>query len=247
MSILDATTLAPLAKAQTRDLGQGDLHSVAWSRDGATNGRGRESSALRGRWQYLCAGSTQTGRRQGAISPVSDDTIMDIRPCDKGFAFAARRSRISAFSPPKASRRICRTLGRRTCAARWDRRSPLSRDASSVRFGLGYGDEKSVVFDLAAASLTDSPSLPPGLEPAQVQGLPVRDWEDNYAPKFKAAKLALQDYEMSRALAIRLDVSGFALGTSFSIRAYRLERQRALEPPRPGRGAGASISRPTAK
>ena len=59
-----------------------------------------------------------------------------------------------------------------------------------MRFGLGYGEEKPVLFDLAAASLTDSPSLPPDFAPARVDGLPVTDWEDNYEPKFNGVKLA---------------------------------------------------------
>ena len=37
----------------------------------------------------------------------------------------------------------------------------LSPDAASCASGLGYREDKSVLFDLAAASLTDSPNLPP--------------------------------------------------------------------------------------
>ena len=84
-----------------------------------------------------------------------------------------------------------------------------------MRFGLADGEGKPVVFDLAAASLTNSPNLPSEFAPAQVDGLPVTDWENNYAPKFNGAKLALDDHEMSRALAIRPDASGFVLGTEW--------------------------------
>ena len=36
VSILDAKTMTPLGKAQTSDVSNGDLSTVAWSRDGAT-------------------------------------------------------------------------------------------------------------------------------------------------------------------------------------------------------------------
>ena len=50
VSILDAKTLAPLAKAETSDLTNGGLYSVAWSRDGDDARRGRGSAgAVRGR------------------------------------------------------------------------------------------------------------------------------------------------------------------------------------------------------
>ena len=52
----------------------------------------------------------------------------------------------------------------------------VSPDASSVRFGLGFGAEEPVAFDLLAASLTDSPSLPSGFLAVKVDGLPVTDW-----------------------------------------------------------------------
>ena len=95
----------------------------------------------------------------------------------------------------------------------------LSPDAASVRFGLGYHEQKPVLFDLAAASLTDSPSLPPKILTAKVDGLPVTDWQNNYTPKFKGARLPLGNHEMSHALAVRADASGFALAADWSVRA----------------------------
>ena len=118
----------------------------------------------------------------------------------------------------------------------------LSPDAASVRFGIRYGEEKPVLFDLAAASLTDSPRLPRKFLTAKVDGLPVTGWEDNYAPKFKGAKLALDDNEFSHALAIRRDASGFALGTEFWVRAYDAKGKKRWRRAGPGGAWGVDFS-----
>ncbi len=122
----------------------------------------------------------------------------------------------------------------------------LSPDAASVRFGLGYGGDKPVVFDLASASLTDSSSVPPKFLTAKVDGLRVTDWEDNYAPKFDGAKLALDDFEKSRALAVRPEHPASA---SARIGTFAPMTRRARSAGSGGAPAsdGASTSPPTAK
>ena len=69
VSILDAKTLEPLAKAQTGDLGAGDLATVAWSRDGATLIVGGGAQAqFKGEWHQFCADSTQRDAGRARIA-----------------------------------------------------------------------------------------------------------------------------------------------------------------------------------
>ncbi len=90
VSILDAKTLAPLAKAQTSDLTDGDLSSVAWSRDGATLVAGGQAQAqFQSEWRVFVRRFDAAGRRKGEDVAASDSTISDIQPCGDGFAFAA--------------------------------------------------------------------------------------------------------------------------------------------------------------
>jgi WD40 repeat protein len=216
VSILAAKTLAPIAKAQNDDLTTPGLSSVAWSRDGATlvaGGRaGQPRSILR---RFDAAGG-----RKGEDIAASADTVFDIQPCGDGFAFAGGGP--AAFGLLSAQG-VAKTLQDPHTADMRDKRGSafaLTPDAASVRFGLGDREQKPVLFDLAAATLTDSASLPSGFLTAKVDGLPVTDWEENYEPKFNGAKLALENGEMSRALAIRPDGSGFALGASYLVHAF---------------------------
>jgi WD40 repeat protein len=214
LSILDARTLTPLGKARTDDLSRGAFSYAAWSHDGGRLVAGGKADAL---LQF-----DANGRRLGAEIAASSDTIMDIQPCGKGFTFAAGDPAFGLLSP----RGVATTLqGPRTIDMREKvgLAFAVSRDGTSVRFGLGHGEAKPVLFDLAAASLTNSPSLPSGFMPARVDSLSVTDWRDNFAPKFGGVKLALSDYEMSRALAIRPNGSEFALGTDWFVRAYNEE------------------------
>jgi dipeptidyl aminopeptidase/acylaminoacyl peptidase len=89
VSILDAKALAPLVMAQTSDVANGNLSSVAWSRDGATLvAGGRAQAKFQGEWRNFLRRFDPAGPRKGEDIPASDRTIFDIKPCGDGFAFA---------------------------------------------------------------------------------------------------------------------------------------------------------------
>jgi hypothetical protein len=242
VSILDAQTLAPLVRAQTGDFAGGYLGNVAWSRDGATLVAGGVALAqFQGEWRHFLRRFDANGRRKGEDVVASHDTIMDVRPCGDGFAFAAADPAFGFLSSQGASKTL---LGPRTLDMLVNLGSAfaVSQDASSVRFRLEQREKRLVVFDLVTASLTDSPSLPRGFATARIDGLPVTGWMDNDAPKFKNAKLALDDYERSRALAVRPDASGFALGTESLVRAYDPKGEERWKQPGPGAAYGVDFS-----
>ena len=117
----------------------------------------------------------------------------------------------------------------------------VSPDASSVRFELAKGEEKPVLFDLTAASLTDSPDLPSRFAQARTDGLPITDWHNNPAPKLNDTRLALDLYERSLALAVRPDASGFVLGADWSVRAYEAKGEQRWNHSGPGTAWGVDL------
>jgi hypothetical protein len=242
VSILDAKTLVPLAKAQTSDLTNGNFLNVAWSRNGVTIVTGGQvSPESPGRFPHFLRRLDAAGHRQGSDIIVSEDVISDIRPCGDGFVFATGQPSFGLLS----LQGVATTLqGPRTTDMLGKRGSGLtvSRDASSVRFGLGYGEAKPVLFDFAAASLTDSASPPPGLASAKVDGLPITNWRTDFAPKLNGASLTLNSHELSRALAIRPDASGFVLGTDWWVRAYDAEGKELWKRDGPEIAGGVDFS-----
>ena len=153
----------------------------------------------------------------------------------------------SGWRAPAVRSRFFRVRAPSTCATRLGNGLEISGDGAIVRFGLGDGDDKPVLFDVAAGSLANSPGAPAGLAPARVDGLPVTDWKDSYAPKFKGVKIGLENYEMARSLAVRPDRSGFALGTRWYVRAFDAAGKPIMETGEIRARPGASTSARTAK
>ena len=242
VSILDAVTLAPIADADVGGVTNGDLETVAWSRDGGTLAAGGQAQAQsNGVWHNFLREFDQNGQRRGPDISVSANSVRDLRPCGDGFAFAAYDPAFGLASPGGAAKTL---QGPRTADMRDKVRTALeiSGDGASVRFGLGYGEEKPVLFDLAAGSLADSPGAPTGLAPARIEGLPVTDWVNNYEPKFKGVKIGLDNYEMARSLAVRPERSGFALGTEHLLRAFDATGKPTWRQPGPDAAWGVDYS-----
>ena len=148
VSIVDAKTLSPLAKAQTSDLTKGDLSRVAWSRDGATLLSGGQQ--LEDEWRRVLRRFDGAGRRLGADDTASGGAIFDIVSCGDGFAFSAADPSFGLVS----AQGVATTLqGPRNADMRrkLGPASAVSPDAASVRFGLDTGEKRPLVFDLATA------------------------------------------------------------------------------------------------
>jgi len=237
VSILDASTLVPLARAEAGDVANGNPARVAWSRDGTTLVAG----GLAGEPHAFLRWFDSSGRSQDADVFASDQTIHDIQPCGEGFAFGAGGPRFGLISAQGVATAVQGPVTAEM-ADKVGTAFALSPNAMAVRFGLGDGERKPILFDLSAAALTESPTLAKTFLTAKVDGLPVTDWQGNDAPKFKGAKLALENYERSRALAVRADASGFALGTEWYVRAYDAKGKERWSRAGPGVAWGVNFS-----
>ena len=237
VSIFDATSLAPISEADVRGVGSGNLANVGWSRDGESllaGGRAHTSRAFLRPFD-------PRGRRRGPDISVASNTVMSLQPCAGGFAYGAADPAFGLVSP---SGLVEMLQGPRTADMEDDveKRLEISGDGAIVRFGLGHAREKPVSFDVAAGSLVDSPNPPAGLTPARVDGLPVTEWRNSSAPKFKWVQIGLKKYEWARALAVRPDRSGFALGTEWYVRAFDAAGEPTWEQAGPGVARGVDFS-----
>ena len=238
VSILDATTLMPLAKVQKIE----KTYGVAWSRDGATLAAGGEArEQFQGKLRSFLHQFDSAGRRKRPDVVATDDTINDIRQCGDGFVFGARDPAFGLLSAQGVSivlsdRRVAGMSGKLGSAF------TLSPDATSVRFGLGYGQDRPILFDLTAGAVTDSPYPPPHFTTAKTNGLPVTDWDDTFSVKFNGARLLPEKTEVTHALAIRPDMSGFAIGTAWYVRSYSAKGKERWEQPGPNVAEGVDFS-----
>jgi WD40 repeat protein len=244
VSILAATTLAPLAKAQTSDIGPGDMDmsSVAWSRDGATLvGGGLAQAQFGGSWKFILRRFDANGRRKGNDIDTTNVAIFDIQRCGEDFAFGTAGPAFGLLSAQGVVK-ILQEARSPDMRGKLGSALAVSPDTWSVRFGLGLNDQTPVEFNLAAASLADSPSLPSGFTFAKTDGLPVTDWTNSTAPKFSGAKLLGGESEWSQSLAIHPGASGFVLGTEWSVHAFDANGKQLWNRSGPNRAWGVDFS-----
>ena len=124
VSILDAQTLTPLAKAQTSDIGNGDLQSVAWSRDGATlvaAGMRMCNSGANG--AVSCGASTRMGdaRPPTFLCPTAQSRTSS--PAERALLLR-QENRCSVSFPSRVPPPRSKARARRTCATSSDPRLP---------------------------------------------------------------------------------------------------------------------------
>ena len=205
VDLFDARDLKPLGPADTADSDRDDYpSSVAWSRDGEQLfGGGTLSKKFDGKDRYFVRSWTFDGRKVGADTAVSDKSIEDLTPCGSAIAFASGEPTFGLLKPHG----IAVTLGATHSPDMRDKLGEafkVSADATRVRFGLGYGSDKLVLFDVSAASLADAPAAPNDFLAPRVDGLDIKDWEDTKNPTFVGMRITAPN-EKSRSLAIRPD------------------------------------------
>ncbi|MGO9744472.1 MAG: caspase family protein, partial [Roseiarcus sp.] len=241
-AILDARMLKTIAAADTRGIDNGDLSSVAWSNDGTQFAAGGQAQVFsKGAWKQFVRRFDANGHQRGTDAFAALNAIQDLRACGDGFVFASGEPSFGLLDANGSPR----TLRGPDVADMRDKLGPafaVSADAARVRFGLGYGETQPVLFDLAAATVADSPSAPADLVAARVEGLPIEARENEYRPTFGGAKIALDKYEKSRALALRRDGHGFALGTNFWVRAFDASGHPLWKRPGPGDACGVDYA-----
>jgi WD40 repeat protein len=203
VEVYDAHTLKRLYAADTSGISGGNLGRVAWSADGARLYAGgipsKDGIRLVFIWQ-------DEGRGERSRAPLSQNTIMQLLPCGDGVAASAADPAFGLIAPDGAKRVWQEGV---TADMRGKKRDAftLSSDGKRVRFGLGQGGEQPFLFDLTAFRFTEAPQAVAGLSEPKVSGLAVSDWENEYGPKLNGKTIALEAYEISRALAIAPDAS----------------------------------------
>ena len=144
VSILDAKTLAPLAKAQTSDVTNGNLEGRLVARRRNARRRRAAQAQFHGEWRRFLRRFDSAGRRKGEDVAASDNTIMDIQPCGDGFAFAAP----TRVRPPLRTRRredASRPAhGRHARQARIGVRALARRRLCAIRPGLRRAQARAV-------------------------------------------------------------------------------------------------------
>ena len=238
VEVYDAGTLKLLYAANTSGIGKGSSNGVAWSADGARLYAGK---ATEGPFELFIWAKEGRGKR--SETPLSQDSIMQLLPCGNGIAVGAADPAFGLIAP-NGEKQLWQEGVIADMRDKVRGAFTVSPDGKRVRFGLGYGAEKPVLFDLTSFSLSDAPLAVPGLAAPKTSDLAVTSWEHMLSPKLGGKGLALEDHEYSWSLAIAPDASSFVLGTEWYLRAYRADGNELWPAkPVPEIAFGVNISR----
>jgi WD40 repeat protein len=239
VEVYDARTLKRLYAADTTGISGGSLSSVAWCVNGALLYAGGRGYKVQGKnpvvfWQA-------EGRGVRSEVPLSQATVIQLLPCRGGIAAGTADPAFGLIAADGAKRVWQEGV---TGDMRDKKREAftLSANGKRVRFGLGYGGEWPVLFDLASFRPTEVPQGVTGLAAPNISGIAVSDWEDCGFPKLNGKLIELDQYEGGRSLAIAPDASRFVLGTEWWLRAYRADGGEIWKKAIPSVAWGVNIS-----
>jgi WD40 repeat protein len=217
--------------------GRFDVYGLAWSSDGArlyAGGRGLRGSRLR-IWD-------QEGRGKGRDVVAAQDTVMQLLPCRDSIAVSAQDPAFGLISAT-GQRQVWLQGSKPDMRDKVGGDFTVSEDGSKVRFGLGYGSNSPVLFDVVAGRLIDQPTAVSGLIAPDTASINVSDWRNNTAPKLNGKPLQLTRFEEARSVAIAPGSDRFVLGADWSIRAYSKDGKALWNRPVPGTVWGVNITR----
>jgi len=242
VDVYDASTLQFRFSADTSGLDNGNLSKVAWSPDGTRLFAGGAYEAVfQGVWKSPLITFDREGKRIGDPLPLSDDAILNLQLCGDDIAVAAADP---AFGVVEGGSRVStwKSGVAPDLRDKVEEAFTIAPDAKQVRFGLGDRAQEPVLFDLGQATVAASPNPVSDFIQPIIEGLPVTDWKNTYAPKFDGKPIAFEQYETSRSLAVRPDRKGFVLGTEYLLRAYDATGKELWEQAGPSIAWGVNIS-----
>ena len=241
VDILSGQDLAHRLSPNTPEAGEQILASVTWSMDGRLLYAGGTVSDKSG--NLIIRKWSDSGRGSYVDPAATQDIIMSIVPLKSGgIAFGAGAPAFGIFD-----RNGNKTIYREPAIA--DYRGVLDKfllaaDGAAVQFGYEEWGKSPARFSISARLLQPDPERDGNLIPSltSADGLNVTDWKNTVSPKLNGKPLQLQQYEISRSLAISPDRNAFLLGTDWYLPLFDREGNQKWEVPTPGAVWGVNIS-----
>lgn len=239
VQVLDAQTLAELARPSVAGVAAGNLSRVAWSADGRSLVAGGSWAAAEGhlvrRWM-----AGDWSRHEDHV--VSRGTVVDLVPlpiaAGSGWLFGSQDPRWGVLD---ASARVLRARDAAILDFRGQPdRLEVSHDGRRVRFG-GRGDANLRTFDVPTRMLQADGTALPGARTA-APDLTVTGWRDETAPRLNGERLVLDNHETSRSLAITPDGKRLVLGSEWNLRLFDRPGRARWRQPVPGTVWAVNVS-----
>ncbi len=236
VQLFDAGTLAPLPLAPPSELSEGDLANVAWSADGST--------LYAGGTQHLASEIARIVAWDGAgvrSLEGARDTVFGLRGLPGGDLLVVSGDPWIGRLAASGERRWEHPPAQMD-ARDQDTSLAVSEDGSLVEFGYLSGGRERARFDVATLKL-GAASPEDGLVAVPDQtSLAITGWHEDTEPRLLGRRLGMEDFEVSRSLAIAPHGGGFVLGSEWNLRAFDRGGNELWHRPAPGVAWALNIS-----
>jgi len=241
VDVLSGNDLSPLFSPDTSGLDNGNMISVAWSANGRylyAGGRYDDGSGISPVRRWADAG-------RGAFRDLTGSpmTIMHILPLSDGRTVFGAGDPAWGVLDRGGERVRFVEAGIGDFRGVFDGGFTVSGTGDKIRFGFEYGGERPAVFNIADRTLALGAD-PAGLTPpvTDAPGLSVTGWKNTTTPKLNGKPLELEQYEISRSLAIAPDRRSFLLGADWYLRRFGKDGALLWEVPVGGVAWGVNVS-----
>jgi WD40 repeat protein len=238
VNLLDGHDLAFLYAPDTTGIDNGSLSSVAWSQDGNSLYAGGlywgGSSCPVLHWSQ--AGQGNTTEWQASLN-----TIMDIRPLQNGRIVYGGSGPTFAVLDNAGNKIVEQEASIADYRDNWDG-FLISHDGNTIHFGFEVWGKRPARFSLSEQSLILNPQPDTNLTAPDTSSLYITGWKYTMEPKLNGKALSLEQYEMSRSLAIAPDKSKFLLGAEWNLYLFDTNGQQIWRADVPSVAWGVNIS-----
>jgi WD40 repeat protein len=238
--VLSAADLSFVSYLYPSSIDNFGLSFVSWSTDGrflyAAGMHNQDGMRLILRWGMA-------GKTKAKVLRSPRNTVMGLRPFGKaGVLFAAADPCFGGFDG-RGKEVFVRGPETAIMRGKLGDAFRVSSDGRSVRFGLEYGEEVPVRFDLGRRQVTREATADETFAPARTadRGLELEDWAHKEEPKLNGKPLVLAKDECYRSVAIAPDGASFVLGGDWSLRLFDRDGEEKWEQPTPSAAWGVNI------
>ncbi len=246
VDVLSGKDLSRLYSPDTGDITDGNMSSVSWSHDGRfLYAGGKAQKFVNEEWRDIIRKWEDEGRGKSNDLVGDFSTVMGIRPIyTGGIVFGSGEPAFGVFD---ASDRL--VIYKRPAIAdlrgNWEG-FLVSYDGSTVQFGYEIFGKSPAKFSVSERLLELNPG-PSGLQiltppVTSATGLNITDWEDTYQPKLNGRALKLEQYELSRSLAVSSATMTFLVGADWHVYLFDRNGKEIWSVPVPGVAWGVNIS-----
>jgi WD40 repeat protein len=219
VDLLNGRTLMVLPRPDLSGVEGGTLSWVTWSRDGQRLFAGGKHLSAIG--CPVFAWDTSGSSERHAL-PATSNTVTGLIPLPDGDLLVSTFDPWFARLAPDGTRRWMHGPPNVDFRNRADQFS-VSNDGNCVGFGFEAYNKSTACFEVNNRRLRLAESQDDSLEVPRQHGLPLESWQGDEHPTLGGKPLALDEFEISRSLAIHPAGDRFVLGTEWNLRAYNAQ------------------------